>query len=97
MLPTYLRAALHALQIVSYIHVFFYTRKKGKKKGQHIGGSCPLSDKVFLLLMGCSKNYIMYWGLRLVIYHGLAQTCAQTLPNLKKSFVQFDRMRNRAL
>jgi len=26
-------------------------------------GGCPLSEKVFLLLMGCSKNYIMYWGL----------------------------------
>jgi len=27
----------------------------------------PPLEKVFLLLMGCSKNYIMYWGLRILV------------------------------
>ncbi len=40
--------------------------------------SCPFSEKVFLLLMGCSKNYIMYWGLRVLLYQHYPQKCAQT-------------------
>jgi hypothetical protein len=35
-------------------------------------------EKVFLLLMGCSKNYIMYWGLRLLVYSILPEKSAQT-------------------
>ena len=27
----------------------------------------PFQEKVFLLLMGCSKNYIMYWDLRVLV------------------------------
>jgi hypothetical protein len=32
-----------------------------RKKGQL--WDCPFSEKVFCYLWGCSKNYIMYWGL----------------------------------
>ena len=46
-------------------------------------------EKVFLLLMGCSKNYIMYWGLRILLYHHIAKQCAQSLHFFAISFVSF--------
>jgi hypothetical protein len=48
--------------IISY---FQNTRKIGKVKEEL--QAVPLLEKVFLLLMGCSKNYIMYWGLRVLV------------------------------
>ena len=46
-------------------------------------------EKVFLLLMGCSKNYIMYWGLRMLVYHAGPIKCAQSLQIFIKVFVAF--------
>jgi hypothetical protein len=53
-----------------------------------LGEGCPLSEKVFLLLMGCSKNYIMYWGLRLEVYHDIHLKCYQRLKNQEYFFVK---------
>ena len=62
----------------------FFTKKKDS-----IPISCPFLEKVFLLLMGCSKNYIMYWGLRLLVYHLLKNKCAQTLQISITFFVDY--------
>lgn len=44
-------------------------------------------EGIFVTYGGCSKNYIMYWGLRLLVYHGASKQCAQTLQILYQFFV----------
>lgn len=40
-----------------------------KKEKEQLSDQLSFLEKVFLLLMGCSKNYIMYWGLHPIVYH----------------------------
>ena len=47
------------IKVGALTHLF-----KSKEAGL---GEPTSSEKVFLLLMGCSKNYIMYWGLRVLL------------------------------
>ncbi len=44
--------------------------------------------------MGCSKNYIMYWGgLRFVVYHPAQIKCAQSSQNIKIFIVHFAQLK----
>ena len=47
-----------------------------------------LLEKVFLLLMGVAKNYIMYWGGYKFIITNPPEKCSQTIFNFYTSFVQ---------
>jgi hypothetical protein len=47
-----------------WVSSFHYPNHKNnayKKEGSY-PNSCPLFGEGIFLLMGCSKNYIMYWG-----------------------------------
>lgn len=44
-----------------------------KKEKEQLSDQLSFLEKVFLLLMGCSKNYIMYWGVFTVIIIACSQ------------------------
>ena len=51
----------------------FCARKKDGNSERH-----PFLEKVFLLLIGCSKNYIMYWGgYAIIIASPFAKVCTK--------------------